>query len=45
MCTKSVKLVDLRTLEDGEIMQDRRMALLELIQKYIPQMRYDRVTR
>ncbi|WGL99846.1 Rpn family recombination-promoting nuclease/putative transposase (plasmid) [Arsenophonus sp. aPb] len=33
--TKPFKLVDVTTLEDGEIMQHRRMALLELIQKHI----------
>ncbi|MFV9989295.1 MAG: Rpn family recombination-promoting nuclease/putative transposase [Coxiella endosymbiont of Dermacentor nuttalli] len=32
---KPFKLVDVTTLEDGEIMQHRRMALLELIQKHI----------
>ncbi|HGJ5876692.1 MAG TPA: Rpn family recombination-promoting nuclease/putative transposase, partial [Arsenophonus sp.] len=33
--TKPFKLVDVTTLEDGEIMQHRRIALLELIQKHI----------
>ncbi|MFS1539750.1 MAG: Rpn family recombination-promoting nuclease/putative transposase [Candidatus Phlomobacter fragariae] len=33
--TKPFKLVDVTTLEDGEIMQHRRMALLELLQKHI----------
>lgn len=33
--TKPFKLVDVTTLDDGEIMQHRRMALLELIQKHI----------
>ncbi|HGJ5855611.1 Rpn family recombination-promoting nuclease/putative transposase, partial [Arsenophonus nasoniae] len=33
--TKPFKLVDVTTLDDGEIMHHRRMALLELIQKHI----------
>uniref|UniRef100_A0A3B0M7V2 Transposase (putative) YhgA-like domain-containing protein n=1 Tax=Arsenophonus endosymbiont of Trialeurodes vaporariorum TaxID=235567 RepID=A0A3B0M7V2_9GAMM len=33
--TKPFKLVDVTTLDDGEIMQHKRMALLELIQKHI----------
>lgn len=33
--TKPFKLVDVTTLDDGEIMQHRRMALLTLIQKHI----------
>ncbi|HGJ5876530.1 MAG TPA: Rpn family recombination-promoting nuclease/putative transposase [Arsenophonus sp.] len=33
--TKPFKIVDVTTLEDGEIMQHRRMALLTLIQKHI----------
>ncbi|WGL94019.1 Rpn family recombination-promoting nuclease/putative transposase [Arsenophonus nasoniae] len=34
---KPFKLVDVTTLEDGEIMQHRRIALLELVQKHIRQ--------
>lgn len=33
--TKPFKLVDVTTLNDGEIMQHKRMALLELVQKHI----------
>jgi len=33
--TKPFKLVDVTTLDDGEIMQHRRIALLELLQKHI----------
>ncbi|HGJ5877735.1 MAG TPA: Rpn family recombination-promoting nuclease/putative transposase, partial [Arsenophonus nasoniae] len=33
--TKPFKLVDVTTLDDGEIMQHKRMALLELLQKHI----------
>ncbi|WGM03654.1 Rpn family recombination-promoting nuclease/putative transposase [Arsenophonus nasoniae] len=33
--TKPFKLVDVTTLDDGEIMQHKRIALLELIQKHI----------
>ncbi|HGJ5881211.1 MAG TPA: Rpn family recombination-promoting nuclease/putative transposase [Arsenophonus nasoniae] len=33
--TNPFKLADVTTLEDGEIMQHKRMALLELIQKHI----------
>ncbi|HGJ5857736.1 Rpn family recombination-promoting nuclease/putative transposase [Arsenophonus nasoniae] len=33
--TKPFRLVDVTTLDDGEIMQHKRMALLELIQKHI----------
>ncbi|WGO84693.1 Rpn family recombination-promoting nuclease/putative transposase [Arsenophonus apicola] len=33
--TQPFKLVDVTTLDDGEIMQHRRMALLELVQKHI----------
>uniref|UniRef100_UPI00073FFE01 Rpn family recombination-promoting nuclease/putative transposase n=1 Tax=Candidatus Williamhamiltonella defendens TaxID=138072 RepID=UPI00073FFE01 len=33
--TQPFRLADVTTLEDGEIMQHRRMALLELVQKHI----------
>ncbi|UBX30677.1 Rpn family recombination-promoting nuclease/putative transposase [Arsenophonus apicola] len=33
--TKPFRLVDVTTLDDGEIMQHKRMALLELVQKHI----------
>ncbi|WP_334472010.1 Rpn family recombination-promoting nuclease/putative transposase [Arsenophonus sp. PmNCSU2021_1] len=35
--TKPFKLVDVTTLDDGEIMKHRRIALLELVQKHIRQ--------
>ncbi|WP_059108305.1 Rpn family recombination-promoting nuclease/putative transposase, partial [Candidatus Williamhamiltonella defendens] len=35
--TQPFRLADVTTLEDGEIMQHRRMALLELVQKHIRQ--------